>query len=157
MARFRFRLEKVLDLRARAEKEAARRLGALLAQRDLCAREVARLDQDRRSLLARRGQLQQGRILPANLNQNRYQLLALERAAVTARARLGACERELGAARALLAEKRRQRRLVEKLKEHRRLSWETEEKRREQRALDDRPQTEGGMTIAWQAPDPDRG
>lgn len=157
MPRFRFRLEKILGLRERAEKEAARRLSEILNRRQACLREMERLGQERRRLIVRREGLQRGRVRTAELQQNRYQIIVLDRAAVFARDRLADLENQIDAARETLTEKSRERRLIEKLKEKRLQEFELEERRRERRELDALPRARRGMTIAMNPPDRNRG
>ncbi|MCB9515199.1 MAG: flagellar export protein FliJ [Candidatus Latescibacteria bacterium] len=156
MARFSFRLQKLLRLRERAEQDAALALGRLESELALARQELERSAALRRALLERRDRLQQGRVEPLRLGENRYQLLVLERADVLARQRLAAQEQGVRAARAVLQERSRERRLLEKLEERRRAEWELEEARRERRELDARPTPRHGMTIAMPSPIADR-
>lgn len=157
MPRFRFRLEKILGLRERAEKEAARRLSELLNRRQACIREMERMGRERRRLIVRREELQHGKVQPASLQQNRYQIIVLDRAADFARERLAGLEAVLIAAREELTEKSRERKLIEKLQEKRRQEFELEERRRERREQDAQPRASRGMTIAMNPPDRTRG
>jgi flagellar FliJ protein len=157
MPRFRFRLEKVLGLRARAERDAARDLAVLLSRREHCRRRLGELDRERHGLLLRRARLQQGRVEPAQLGQNHYQLVVLARAIEAWRGRAASMEEEIRGARERLREKRREKKLLEKLKEKRRASFEEEERRRERRELDAMPAGTRGMAIAMSQRTPDRG
>lgn len=156
MARFRFRLEKLLRLRERAEQDAALVLGRREGELALLRKERARGAELRRALMERRDRLQRGRVEPLRLGENRYQLLVLERADVLAQRRLEAQEAAVHEARAALRERSRERRLLEKLEERRRSEWELEEARRERRELDARPRPRHGMTIAMPSPIADR-
>ncbi|MBN2169897.1 MAG: flagellar export protein FliJ [Candidatus Krumholzibacteriota bacterium] len=151
MAGFRFRLEKVLRLRRRAEREASRELGRAASARDAQKRRLAAMAEARAELLAHRDDLQRGHVQPALLTQNRYQIIVLERAEVRGRARLAELEREVAAARDRLVEKSRARKLLEKLEERRRREWTAEQARRERRELDSRPLRNRGMPIAMKA------
>ena len=151
MAAFRFRLEKILRLRRRAEREASRELGRAVSTQAAQRRRLADMAASRAELLGRRDDLQRGRVEPLLLAQNRYQIIVLERAEARGRARLAELEGEVAAARERLVEKSRARKLLEKLEERKRREWETEQARRERRELDSRPLRDRGMPIAMKA------
>lgn len=148
MAAFRFRLAKLLGLREQAERDAAiefaRRDGLVRA----CAAELAELRTSRQELLRKRDGLQQGRLRPASLGENRFQLIVLERAEFSGRSRLETLRREAEAARLELLERSKARRLLEKLSERRRADHEQAEARRERREDDARPAPQRGTWIA---------
>lgn len=151
MAGFRFRLEKILRLRRRAEREASRELGRAQSAANAQRRRLAEMAAARADLLARRDDLQRGRVQPALLGQNRFQIIVLERAEARGRERLVALEREVAAARERLVERSRARKLLEKMEERRRREWEREQARRERREMDSRPLRDRGMPIAMRA------
>ena len=140
VAAFRFRLAKILRLRERAEREAAQRFARALAEQEESRRRQAALAEGQRALLAQRDALQRGRLVPALLAQNRWQLLALERSQRREAEQQRALAARAEACRELLVERMREKRLLEKLRERR---WEEhveDERRRERREHDDRPQ-----------------
>ncbi len=147
---FRFRLAKVLGLREHAEQDAARELARRQGLVNACRLELDRMARSREELLARRDSLQQGRVLPPLLGENRYQLIVLERATDLTERKLAGLEREAEAARRELMERSKERRLLEKLRDRRREEYELEERRRELREQDARPQPRHGMAIAMQ-------
>ena len=156
MGRFRFRLQKVLHLRERAEQDAALELGRREGELLLVQQEMQQMAALRRRLLERRDALQQGRVEPPRLGENRYQIIVLERAGVLAQQRLRSREAAVREAREQLLLRSRERRLLEKLAERRRAEWEQEELRRERREADARPLPRRGMTIAMPSPIADR-
>lgn len=148
---FRFRLEKLLRLRLRAEQDAARevarREGLLReAQRDLAAVREAR-----HQLLLRRDALQRARVETARLEENRYQIMAAERGLPLAERRLAERARDLQVARELLTQRSRARKLLEKLAERQAEEFAAAAAQRERRELDARPQARHGMAIALRA------
>lgn len=148
---FRFRLEKLLRLRLRAEQDAAREvarreLPLREAQRDLAALQTAR-----HQLLLRRDALQRDRVDPRRLEENRYQILAVERGLPRAERRVAERAGELQVARELLTQRSRARKLLEKLAERQAEEFVVAAAQRERRELDARPQIRHGMAIALRA------
>ena len=156
MPAFRFRLEKVLGLRLRAEKEAARKLGEQLFKRQACLKDLQGMAEQRRELLGRRDDLQSRRISPILLEQNRQQAIVLDKAIQAGQGRLADVDREVQAAQAELVARSRDRKLMEKLKERKRQEYDVEERRRERRESDALPRPAHGMTIAINSRDSDR-
>lgn len=154
MTGFRFRMAKILRLRERAEQEAALELGRRQGLLDLCRKTLADMARSRADLLARRDDLQRGRMLPTLLAENRYQLIVLERATHAKEREYRVLEREVEAARLVLLERSRDRRLLEKLEERKREEFDLAELRREQRRLDESPPRKRGMAIAMSGPEP---
>ncbi len=148
MAVFRFRMEKILRLRERAEQDAALELARRQGRADACRQALARMAQSRADLFRRRDDLQQGRMLPRLLGENRYQLIVLERAAAAKEHQLLGLEREVEEARQALLLRSRDRRLLEKLGERKKEEFDLEESRRERRQLDERPAARRGTAIA---------
>ncbi len=148
MAVFRFRMARILRLRERAEQEAALEMGRRQGRLDLCRQSLKEMAQTRADLLARRDDLQRGRMLPTLLGENRYQLIVLERATHFKERECRGLEREVEEARQTLVARSRDRRLLEKLAERQRAEFELSEMRRERRQLDERPQSRHGMAIA---------
>ena len=151
MTGFQFRLAKILKLRVRREREAAREFARRQGLVEKCRRELDGTRQSRAELLQRRDSLQCGRVRPTALGENRYQIIVLERAETFCAQRLLQLERESESARRELIERSKERRLLEKLKERRRTEYEVEEARRERRELDARPLPRHGMAIAMRA------
>ncbi len=137
MKRFAFRLERLRELRERAEREQAAVLGAAMRaehQRQQ-ALERARAEAER----ARSGAAEVAMAAPqlAGLLQN------LDFAHGMASERVDAAAAELTAAtehvdeeRTLYGEKRRDLRVIEKLKEHRLATWREDNAREEQKETD---------------------
>jgi flagellar FliJ protein len=134
---FRFRLERVLQLRERAEREQARALGEAL-------REEARRERERREAEARLARAAdqiagaQSRELPAGSLAN----LSLARDAAesgvdAARSDVEEAAQRVAEERERFDERRRDRRTVEKLREHRKGEWQLERSRSEQKASDE--------------------
>lgn len=148
---FRFRLEKLLRLRLRAEQDAAREV----ARRELPLREAERdlvaLRDGRHQLLLRRDALQRDRVDPRQLEENRYQILAVERGLPRAERRVAERAAELREARELLTRRSRARKLLEKLAERQALDFVAAAAQRERREQDARPQARHGMAIALRA------
>ena len=157
MAVFKFRLEKILGLKLRAEEKAAQALGKILSLRLAKLGDLERMGGDKRYLLEIRNELQCGRIEPARLAQNRYQIIVLERAIAQRRAELQELDGRISVAQAELAERSKDRKLFEKLEERKRSEFELEERRREQKELDDRPRGRHGTEIALKATRKHRG
>jgi len=139
MAVFRFRLDKVLRLRLRAEQESARELGRLLSLQSLIEARIAKMQEGRVDLLERRNELQRGQMEVSRLDQNRYQIMVLDRSLMIAAGQLEDMARQVSAARAHLLERSRDRKLLDKLKERRREEHDEMERRRELREMDERP------------------
>jgi flagellar protein FliJ len=154
MAVFRFRMAKILRLRERAEQAAALEMARRQGRVDLCRQALANMARSRADLLARRDDLQRGRMLPSLLAENRYQLIVLERATVTRERECRNLEREVEEARLTLIARSRDRRLLEKLAERQREEFDLAELRRETRQLDESPQRSRGMAIAISGPEP---
>ncbi|MBM4117011.1 hypothetical protein FJ251_04595 [bacterium] len=148
---FRFRLEKLLRLRLRAEQDAAREVARREGPLREAQRDLAALKEARHHLLLRRDALQRERVEPARLEENRYQIIAVERGLPRAERRLAERERELLAARELLTQRSRARKLLEKLAERQAAEFVAAAAQRERRELDARPQARHGMAIALRA------
>ena len=148
MAVFKFRLEKILGLRVRAEEQAAQALGRLLSQRLAWLQDLVRMRADKGLLLEIRNELQRGRVEPERLAQNRYQVIVLERAITRLQAELQELDRRVASAQDELAERRRDRKLLDKLEERRRDEFDLEERRREQKESDELPRKHHGTEIA---------
>lgn len=138
MKRFRFRLERILDLRRRAEEEQARTLGAALREEDARRRAL----QDAEARLERCGKqvvsAGDGASCPAGLLNN---LGMAVRAAAADAARAADqhrdAEQRLEDEHRLFLETKKERRVVEMLREKRRMSWEQEAAREEQWSIDE--------------------
>ncbi len=150
MAAFKFRLAKIRDLKQRAEEEAAQALGKLLSQRLIDLKRLSGMNRDKRMLLELRDELQMGKVEPARLSQNRYQVGVLENAIVSSQAQLQELDRRISQAQAVLQERSRERKLFDKLEEKRREEHALEERRREQKEMDDLPRKLHGTVIAME-------
>ena len=151
MGAFRFRLQKIKELRVRAEEDAARELGRRLSLRLAKMQELARMSADKRNLLEIRNELQRGRVEPPRLAQNRYQIIVLEKATTQRQAELQILDAEVADAQAQLAERSRDRKLMDRLEERRREEHELEQRRLAQRELDEIPNAGHGTGIAMSA------
>lgn len=137
MAKFRFKLEPVLTLRERAERDRQAELGAIHAERRDLEGQLRGIqdqirdgkDQWRSSLAGSVNALAARQTAVASLYlQARAQRLVLQLAGV---------HKRLEAARLALVEASRERRAVELLKEKRRSEWQRELSRAEDAAVDD--------------------
>ncbi len=140
MARFRFKLQPVLDLREREERE-RRLVVATLESRKAQLEHALRSRQaeiasNKRDL---REGLSPGAVgrNPALLRMQASSTMAIEAKGRALLLQLAGVHRQLEGARARLAEASRRRRAVELIKERRYERWVTEEKRREASMLDD--------------------
>jgi flagellar export protein FliJ len=137
MKQFRFRLERVLDLRMAAEREQARRLGEAHRheeeQRQVVEKSVAHVGEITRQLAETPRELSTAGML-------RNLLLTLEAAKAAAETAEQA-HREAAARVDVETESfgraRQDRRAVERLREHRREAWEQDAARSEQQAQDE--------------------
>ncbi len=138
MKRFAFRLERLRELRERAERERAAHLGAAMREEHARAEALARERED----LAKAGEQAAGlagpRPVPAGL------LSGLERARDAAKSRIEDATRRLDAARERVeaeretyGEARRELRIVEKLKEKKFDAWRDGTAREEQKENDE--------------------
>ncbi len=136
MTRFRFRLDRVLQLKQRAERDQARALGAALREE-----ERRRAEQREAEALAARAAEQLAKVgeqpLPAGALAN----LGLARdvadlGADAARERVEEAGQRVSEERGLYDEKRRDRRSMERLREHRHDEWRLEQSRSEQKESD---------------------
>lgn len=137
MSAFRFRLDRVLRLRERAEREQARALGEAL--REEAAREAeARAAAERLARAAEQIGAADGHELPAGALANlRLARGAAEEQVDAARERVDEAGRQVDEERERWHEKRRDVRTLEKLREHRHEEWKLDETRREQKQSDD--------------------
>jgi len=136
--RFAFRLERLRELRERAERERAAHLGAAMREEQARADVLAREREDLERASEQKAGLTGERALPAGL------LNGLERARDAAEARIEDAARRLGvAAERVEAERetygvaRRELRIVEKLKEKRFDAWREGTAREEQKENDE--------------------
>jgi flagellar FliJ protein len=136
MSRFRFRLQRILDLRAEREKERARVLGR--AVRDAEARKsdldtaAARLDQCGEQLVTR-----PGHVATAGAMRNLgLTVRAAAEAVAHAEQSYEDAEQNVRAERKLFGEARKERRVVERLRERRHTAWREDELRQEQKEID---------------------
>ena len=137
MTRFRFRLDRVLDLRRRDEEARARELAFARHAEAARAREHERASEERARANAQFGDAQSSGLTAGSLAN-----LDLTRTA--AEGVLDGCEQRLSEARALtqaererFGDARRDRRRVEKLRERKQAAWQVETARDERRTLDD--------------------
>jgi flagellar FliJ protein len=157
MAVFRFRLARLLRLRERAERSAAQRLGMARSELEESRRCLAALQGQRDLLLARRDDLQRGRLLPALLIENRWQLVAAGKGIHREDERRQALEAHAENLREALIERMREKRLLEKLRERRLAEHVEAENRRERKEQEERPFARHGMAVAMESPSESRG
>lgn len=136
MTRFKFRLDRVLQLKQRAEREQARALGDALREEQ--RREAERAAAEEQARRAAEQMADAGRTtLPAgalaNLGLARD---AADAGAERAREHVEEAEQRVDEERDRYDEKRRDRRTVEKLREHRHAEWQLEQSRQEQKESD---------------------
>ena len=144
MAKFRFRLEPVLEQRRAAEKERQREVATLererLALEDELRRRQSGIVSAREDLRAVLGTGEAGRGAVIDLAGVRLQSQSAFRQAQAARAaaiRLAGAMRRVEAARARLLEAARARRAVELLRERRHEEWRRAQERAEAAAIDE--------------------
>ncbi|MCP4548750.1 MAG: hypothetical protein GY835_20010 [bacterium] len=139
MARFRFRLAKVLKLRERAEQDASRILSRILSLKQACLNKIESMQTSRYQLAEIRNELQRGQVNPPSIAQNRYQIIILEKGIFMEERKLRMIEIEEENARKVLLERSRERKLLEKYEERQREEFRLEEQQRENREQDERP------------------
>jgi flagellar FliJ protein len=140
MATFRFKLQPVLDLREREERERRLAVATLESRRSSLERAL----RDRQSEIASNKRDLRDGLSPGSgmrnaalLRQQAATTLAIEAKGRQILLQLAGVHRQLEGARSLLAEASRRRRAVEILKERRLERWLAEQKRREAAFLDD--------------------
>ncbi len=138
MKRFAFRLERLRELRERAERERAAHLGAAMREEQAHADALAREREEMAKAGEQKANLAGERPVPAGLLQG------LERARDAAQSRVDEATRRLDAAaervdaeREVYGVARRELRIVEKLKEKRFEAWREGTAREEQKDNDE--------------------
>lgn len=137
MARFKFRLERVLSVR-RHEEERERMAFAAATQKKIEAERI--LSEIREEIIAAAdaaAKLIAVRATIEDLIRSHEYRLALFRKEESAAANLDNANAILEAARLKLIESRKKRRVLENLRERRRTEWRREEDNREQTELDE--------------------
>ena len=136
MTRFRFRLDRVLQLRARAEREQARALGDALREEAKRAEQV----RDAESSLERSAEqiAEAGRTeLPAGVLANLgFARHVAQVKCDVAKEDLDEAGRKVEEERGQFDEKRRDRRTIERLREQRHDEWQLDQSRQEQKETD---------------------
>lgn len=143
MKRFAFRLERLLQLRERAERTQAAELGAAMREED--ARRAS-LDQAAAALERAAAQDAHGEAGPLTVGDLQSRELAKESMAERVEARHEALEEAVEkrvVEQATWQDKRRDRRSVEKLKDKRFEAWREDLSREEQKTLDALAQNRG--------------
>jgi flagellar export protein FliJ len=138
MKRFAFRLQRLLELRARAERLEAAAMGAAMRVEDRQRRALAELEAaERRAAEQAAAQSSAG---PATAGQRAHLDLAREslgRHAEQAGGDVADAAARTEEARAAWGLRRKDRRAVERLRERRLEAWREEGSREEQRTMDD--------------------
>ncbi len=140
MARFRFGLRAVLELREREERERQRVVASLERERmeleaslRACQSSIRACKEDLRDAMGRGS----GPVDAPSLRLDAGSALGTQIRAHQAALRLAGVHRRLETARAGLMEATRARRAIEVLKERRLAAWEAEERRKEGAMLDE--------------------
>ena len=138
MPRFTFKLDGVLRLRRRAEKDAQRALAARLADAGRMEDELRQLNS---GLVGATNELRDGRLTGpidvAYLTAHRRYTADVARRGTAVMTRLAAAQRACDEARSALGEAVKQRRVLELLREKHEAQWKAERARREQVEADD--------------------
>lgn len=136
MSRFKFRLQRLLDLRQKREQEAA---GAVAAARNAAeaaaqkqAELAARRDQTRQELLPAQGET----VRVGQLHEIAYLVRALDDHVATAQKASQAAERVVQEKMTELSDAMRDRRVLDRLKDRRTVEWRTEDARQEREVMD---------------------
>ena len=141
MARFRFGLQAVLDMREREERErrvvVARLEGERLELEGLLRGYQASMRSCKEAMRRALGAGDARMVDGAALRMEAGSALSMQTRAHQAALRLGGVHRRLASARRALMEATRARRAIEVLRERRLAAWEAEEKRREGAMLDE--------------------
>ncbi|MDP6418803.1 MAG: hypothetical protein QGG80_05000 [Candidatus Krumholzibacteria bacterium] len=148
MKKFRFRLEKLLNIRRQAEEDLARKLSSLGAEKRNILRELGEMGRERQGLVQTRSGLQKGELTLPLVEMNRYQIQVLERASERRLARLDEVESEIRRTREVFLERSRERKAVDKLREKRHREYLQQERQMERKELDDQPWRGSGTGIA---------
>ncbi|MDI3298191.1 MAG: flagellar export protein FliJ [Bacillota bacterium] len=136
MSRFRFRLERLLDLRRQERQAAELALGLAMRREEEAAERCRRLESTLAAARRRWAEERTG-TLSGTWRQHAAWLEELERLLGEARSRQQEAAAQAEAARAQLAAARTGERSLERLRERRLLAWRLEEQRSEQRELDE--------------------
>ena len=134
---FRFRLQRVLDLRRDAEQECARVLANAAARVADCEAHCAELEAMRAAALADRHAAVLGGTTAGTLQHRTWMLAQLESRLEGAHEALVAARTEEERARTLLAQASQERRVLDRLEERHRDAWRADDAARERVAMDE--------------------
>lgn len=143
MARFTFRLARLLRLKEAGEKERQRELAARLREAEAAHEVLAAIDLQMLERQARAREARLGPVDPWRLLLATEDLARLQRRRDAAEERLRRCVQEVDAARARLTEAMRGRKSLEALRERDYRNYLLEEERSEQRLMDELAQRSG--------------
>jgi flagellar protein FliJ len=136
MSRFKFRLQRLLDLRQKREQEAAGAVAAARSEAEAATRRqaelAARRDQTRQELLPAEGQT----IRVGRLHEIAYLVHALDGHVATAQKASQAAEQIVQQKLGELSDAMRDRRVLDRLKDRRSVEWRTEDARQEREVMD---------------------
>ena len=137
MTRFRFRLDRILELRRREEEGRARELGVALRAQLARERERARVAEECARAGAQFAEAQGDGMTAGQLANLDMAREAAGHTLEGSEQRLDAARGQADAGRERFSEARRERRRVEMLRERRVGEWQVESAREERRTLDD--------------------
>jgi flagellar FliJ protein len=136
MSRFKFRLQRLLDLRHKKEQEAASAVAAARNAAEAATRHEAdltqRRDSTRQELLPAEGQT----VRVAELHEIAFLVRVLDDRVKDARKASVAAERSVQEKLGELGEAMRDRRILDRLKDRRSEEWRTEDARQEREVMD---------------------
>lgn len=137
MARFRFRLERVLSVRQHQEERERMRFAAALRRKTLAEQEVESIKKEIVSAVTQAAEKMAGMTTVDDLVRLYDYRIALMRKQDLAEKDLEAATADFEAARRHLIEARKKRRVLERLRERHHLLWREDEGRKEQDDLDE--------------------
>ncbi|MDQ8153285.1 MAG: flagellar export protein FliJ [Gemmatimonadota bacterium] len=136
MSRFKFRLQRLLDLRQKKEQEAASAVGAARNAAEAATRRedelTERRDATRQELLPAAGQT----VRVAELHEIAFLVRALDERVQDAQKAAKAAERSVQEKLGELGEAMRDRRILDRLKDRRSEEWRAEDARQEREIMD---------------------
>lgn len=136
MSRFKFRLQRLLDLRHKREQEAASAVGAARSASEAAAQReselTARRDQTRQELLPAAGQT----VRVGQLHEIAYLVRALDTHVADAQKASKAAEQVVHEKMEELGVAMRDRRVLDRLKDRRSEEWRAEDARQEREVMD---------------------
>lgn len=137
MARFRYSMQSILDIKLKMETQAKQEFSAARAALDREEEKLALLFDRKRGYEVKAGELLAGTLDIQEIEENQAAILSMDRFIADQRIRVAAAERNLERAREQLTEVMKERKTHENLKEKAFDQFLVEENRREGKEIDE--------------------